>query len=333
MLFSSGRKSLVIAVLNAASMLMSMCVAGASPAAHAAQVIQWINSASQRADTVLGSSSTFTTNFRTANDVTVTKLSGSINGLFVDNYGGPTPGNNPSYLTTFVGSAANGTGDGTPGHMEMFQFTGAATGLVQFDFAQPLTSADRLLFVDIDAGEQYQIDAYSLVGGNYVSVGKAGWTYEPFSGQTGITPNNLWPTWDGASGVIAASSSGLNEDLGVLTPDQPVSRVVVSKTAGAGFSTGFQVIEVGSPAPSGDYNNNGVVDAADYVLWRNGGPLQNEVDTPGTVDAADYTAWRARFGNTSGLGLDAAQVPEPTSGGLLLVWFGWAWCGRRRLKR
>ena len=36
----------------------------------------------------------------------------------------------------------------------------------------------------------------------------------------------------------------------------------------------------------GDYNNNGVVDAADYVLWRKGGPLQNEVDTPGTVNAA-----------------------------------------------
>ena len=28
----------------------------------------------------------------------------------------------------------------------------------------------------------------------------------------------------------------------------------------------------------GDYNGNGVVDMADYVLWRNGGPLQNEVD-------------------------------------------------------
>ena len=49
----------------------------------------------------------------------------------------------------------------------------------------------------------------------------------------------------------------------------------------------------------GDYNNNGAVDAADYVLWRNGGPLQNEVDTPGVVNAADYTAWRTRFGNSS----------------------------------
>ena len=70
----------------------------------------------------------------------------------------------------------------------------------------------------------------------------------------------------------------------------------------------------------GDYNGNGVVDGADYVLWCKGGPLQNEVDTPGTVNAADYTAWRARFGNTSGSGsLDVGAVPEPASCMLALL--------------
>ena len=83
----------------------------------------------------------------------------------------------------------------------------------------------------------------------------------------------------------------------------------------------------------GDYNGNGTVDAADYVLWRKGGPLANEVDTPGTVNAADYTAWRARFGNSgSGSGLDAvsnAPVPEPAT--LLLLMFAAAgWHLRRR---
>lgn len=69
----------------------------------------------------------------------------------------------------------------------------------------------------------------------------------------------------------------------------------------------------------GDYNGNGTVDAADYVLWRNGGPLQNEVDVPGTVNAADYTAWKARFGNTSGSGnLGSEAVPEPNSFAIVL---------------
>jgi hypothetical protein len=52
-------------------------------------------------------------------------------------------------------------------------------------------------------------------------------------------------------------------------------------------------------------------------LWRNGGPLQNEVAgvTPGAVTAEDYTAWRARFGNVGAVSsagsLSAAAVPEP----------------------
>jgi hypothetical protein len=78
----------------------------------------------------------------------------------------------------------------------------------------------------------------------------------------------------------------------------------------------------------GDYNNNGVVDAADYGLWRKGGPLANEVDSPGTVNGADYTAWLARFGNTSGSGagsgIGAAAVPEPTA--VLLVAAGLGAC-------
>jgi Tol biopolymer transport system component len=87
------------------------------------------------------------------------------------------------------------------------------------------------------------------------------------------------------------------------------------------------ILSVGIP---GDYNNNGAVDAADYVLWRKNGPLANEVDNPGTVNAADYTAWRARFGNPgsgSGVGLSATgsasdAVPEPNSMALLLAFAG-----------
>jgi hypothetical protein len=95
-----------------------------------------------------------------------------------------------------------------------------------------------------------------------------------------------------------------------------VNNSAVSSVSGTG---GLDVVLIGLSTESvgvpGDYNNNGIVDAGDYVLWRKGGPLQNEVDTPGTVNAADYTAWRARFGNTSGSGsgLNASAVPEPTA--------------------
>jgi hypothetical protein len=78
-----------------------------------------------------------------------------------------------------------------------------------------------------------------------------------------------------------------------------------------------------APAPlTGDFNGNGAVDAADYVLWRNGGPLANEGGvTPGTATPQDYTTWRANFGRTSGSGsaLGASGVPEPAAAVLALI--------------
>jgi hypothetical protein len=74
-------------------------------------------------------------------------------------------------------------------------------------------------------------------------------------------------------------------------------------------------VYVTSAGVLGDYNNNGTVDAADYVLWRNGGPLQNQGDDPSMVNDADYTFWRSRFGATSGSGaaVGAVAVPEPAA--------------------
>lgn len=77
----------------------------------------------------------------------------------------------------------------------------------------------------------------------------------------------------------------------------------------------------------GDYNDDGTVDAADYVLWRDKSgqsfTLANEnpgAATPGLVDAEDYNYWRSRFGATSGSGVgSAAAVPEPSFAFLLLA--------------
>ena len=74
--------------------------------------------------------------------------------------------------------------------------------------------------------------------------------------------------------------------------------------------------------PTGDYNGDGVVDAADYTVWRN--TLGNTVpigtgadgDQSGEIDAGDYTFWKSRYGNFVpgvGSGSLSATVPEPTS--------------------
>jgi hypothetical protein len=95
-----------------------------------------------------------------------------------------------------------------------------------------------------------------------------------------------------------------------------------NKPATSNLTLYIDNVRVGMSAAAvpGDYNGNGTVDAADYVLWRDGGPLQNEVADPGTVSAADYDAWRARFGNPSAGGVGSfAAVPEPAAAVALII--------------
>jgi hypothetical protein len=103
-------------------------------------------------------------------------------------------------------------------------------------------------------------------------------------------------------------------------------------SAGTG-ATGFdnillQLIDVVTPGNSADFNGNGTIDAADYVVWRNNTPLmggatqsQGDANGDGNVDDLDYELWRAGFGsNVPGGGLGAAAaVPEPASLALALV--------------
>lgn len=66
----------------------------------------------------------------------------------------------------------------------------------------------------------------------------------------------------------------------------------------------------------GDYNDDGIVDAADYTVWRDnlGQSVTLPGDTtPGTVVQADYDVWKNNFGATGALGAIGAGVPEPSS--------------------
>lgn len=78
---------------------------------------------------------------------------------------------------------------------------------------------------------------------------------------------------------------------------------------------------------AGDYNNNGVVDAGDYVTWRKGtSRLYNEVATYGSISPEDYTEWRARFGNppNHSIAQGLAAIPEPSTATLLLLCIAWS---------
>lgn len=82
-----------------------------------------------------------------------------------------------------------------------------------------------------------------------------------------------------------------------------------------------------SPLPQvdGDYNRDGIVDAADYNLWRktfgSRTQLQADGNGDGVINGADYNYWRQRFGNLlpPGAGSLAASIPEPSTALLLLT--------------
>jgi hypothetical protein len=77
----------------------------------------------------------------------------------------------------------------------------------------------------------------------------------------------------------------------------------------------------------GDFNADDAVNAADYVVWRNG------LGT--TYTQADYDVWRAHFGQTAGSGATHASIPEPTTAALasfiLARFLIFASCSPRRL--
>jgi hypothetical protein len=71
------------------------------------------------------------------------------------------------------------------------------------------------------------------------------------------------------------------------------------------------------PGLSGDFSDDGIVNEADYVVWRSNealnNPLPNDSGLP--TQTARFTLWRANFGNSAG-GSGGAPSLETISGGL-----------------
>jgi hypothetical protein len=62
-----------------------------------------------------------------------------------------------------------------------------------------------------------------------------------------------------------------------------------------------------TPEPTGDFNNDGVVDAADYVMWRK------------EPSVGDYADWVQQFGEVIPPGAGGTAVPEPGAAALLAL--------------
>ncbi|HEX3601275.1 MAG TPA: family 16 glycosylhydrolase [Lacipirellulaceae bacterium] len=89
---------------------------------------------------------------------------------------------------------------------------------------------------------------------------------------------------------------------------------------------------------AGDYNGDGVVDSADYVVWRqmqgqSGIGLSADGSGNGTVGQEDYDTWKKNFGGSlsAAAASSVLAVPEPTSGVPAAVAFMMLYAQRTRL--
>lgn len=116
-----------------------------------------------------------------------------------------------------------------------------------------------------------------------------------------------------------------------------------ASTEGITFSVGVEgygllpaVVEITPSAlENADFNGDGIVDAADYTVWRNnlganGVDAAGDANNDGAVDSLDYLVWKSQFGTNPGGSLLVGSpqgVPEPSTwllaiGSLLLAVVG-----------
>ena len=114
-------------------------------------------------------------------------------------------------------------------------------------------------------------------------------------------------------------AAGVNERVGVVarygiaaqrTYGSSQSNAVVKLDM---YFSGTGILTVGPSILAGDYNNDGIVNAADYVVWQKnvGQPSQTlPNDTTGViVGQAQYNLWRSNFGNTTAVpGSGAVEI-------------------------
>jgi hypothetical protein len=183
-----------------------------------------------------------------------------------------------------------------------------------------------LLWTDTAASK---VDLHPTTGYSFseaLGISAAGQVGDGFGDSTLSNYHALY--WNGT----AASVMDLHPSLSALGYDfvssQAFSIAANGNIVGTATDDGLHTYAIlWTPTSSesgvpGDYNNNGTVDAGDYIAWRKGlTTLHNEVATIGSNTPQDYTEWRARFGNVTGSGTAnfAVGVPEPSAVTLLLV--------------
>lgn len=225
-----------------------------------------------------------------------TTLSGAISGD-----GGLIAGANPhdANLGSLILTGTNGYSGGTIARAGNLVAAGASTNA--FGTGDVTVESANLVFagsqakLTISSGSTNAIDdlaTLSLAGGNAPGTADDGFADLGFGVNETVGGLILGGAAQNLAGTYGSSSSGA-----MFVFDE--------------YFSGSGLITLVPPAGlDGDYNGNGMVDAADYVLWRKspddfGGPT-------------GYQTWRESFAESNS-GSGSGAVPEPVGGLLVLI--------------
>lgn len=119
--------------------------------------------------------------------------------------------------------------------------------------------------------------------------------------------------------VIASQIQGEFDEVELVTPmlDEVLTLRLVYQSG--------RVLAVVAPFLDGDYNADGLVNAADYTVWRDDLGLSVEPfegadgNGDGMVNQDDFQLWRSNYGAAVPSATASLTVPEPSSASLLLL--------------
>jgi len=185
-------------------------------------------------------------------------------------------------------------------------FTGTfrPEGLLSDFNGEDPTGTWQLLIRDTGLGDQGTLNSWSLkiIGRERSVIADANGNFVFIDLEPGlyIVREVMQPGW-----VQTAPIQGFGIDYWELVIEAD------SEITGVDFGNQF----VGLPNLEGDYNGDGEVNAADYVLWRDtmgSAPLSGsgsgaDGNNNNSVDADDYMVWQQNFGNSGGMGSGASE--------------------------
>ena len=112
-------------------------------------------------------------------------------------------------------------------------------------------------------------------------------------------PDTLFQNWPAGNYELVSTAAARDNGTNTLAP--LVDLTGKHRPIGPKFDVG--AYEFGLAPIPGDFNGNGIVNAADYTLWRNG--------LGSMYTAANYNTWKSHFGESNGSG--SAAGPSPTA--------------------